>query len=111
MAKKQTVPRSPAGLGAAGKAYWKSVQTGFEVEDHHVEILESACRQLDRAASARESIEKLGVTILDRFNVIKPNPCIEIERQAHSTFLKLSRELGLDAVVPESRGARRAGAR
>jgi P27 family predicted phage terminase small subunit len=109
MAPKPKIPRAPATLKSAGKSYWKTVFTNFVVEDHHIDLLRSACEQLDRAAGAREVILRDGLTTTDRFKALKAHPCVEIERQAHSTFLKMSRELGLDVITPESRGPSRPG--
>lgn len=104
---KSKMPRPPATLGEAGRKYWRTVYETFIVEGHHVDILRSACEQLDRASSARAEIQCKGVVVVDRFGQPKASPAVEIERQAHSTFLKLARELGLDIAPAESRGPRR----
>ena len=109
MTAKTKTPRPPASLGEAGRKYWRTVCETFILEGHHVDILRSACEQLDRANSARAEIQSNGVVVLDRFGQPKASPAVEIERQAHSTFLKLARELGLDVAPPESRGPRRPG--
>lgn len=109
-APKPKLPRPPATLGKAGKAYWKTVFESFEVERHHVDLLESACHQLDRAESSRAVIASEGVTTIDRFGQARVHPAVEAERQAHLTFCKLQRELGLDVLPPEqTRGPRRPG--
>src|SRR5262245_9792445 len=108
---KPKVPRPPSTLGDAGRAYWKSVQAEFAVEPHQLDLLESACLQLDRAETARQFVERGGLLLPDRFKQLKPNPAVEIERQAHLAFLRISRELGLDISIPESRGPRRPGTR
>ena len=110
MAKPKT-PRAPAHIGKRGKEFWKSVLTDFDLEPHHLDLLQAACEQLDRAESARKEVEKHGVTVLDRFEQHKANPAVELERQAHCTFLRLVRELGLDIETPETRGYRRPGTR
>ena len=102
-------PQPPAHLAKRGKKLWKSVVENYDLEQHHRDLLQSACEQLDRADSARREIEEHGVILLDRFQQRKQNPAVEVERQAHATFLRCLREMGLDVDPPESRGHRRAG--
>lgn len=108
---KPKVQRSPVALGKAGKAFWTAVLSEFELENHHLDLLVSACQQLDRAASAAAMIATEGTTTKDRFGQIKTHPSVEIERNAHLTFCRLQRELGLDIEVPNSRGPSRPGTR
>ena len=82
-------------------------------EDHSdARSTDPAARQLDRQATARADVEKNGVTILDRFGIAKENPAVAIERQAAMAFVRIMRELNLDAEKPEeSRAPRLPGGR
>jgi P27 family predicted phage terminase small subunit len=105
------IPKAPKALGKAGRRYWKTVCSTFEIEPHHFELLEKACVQLDRAEQAREVVEREGVTAQDRFGQAKTHPAVEVERQAHLAFRLLCRELGMDVQPVESRSYRRTGTR
>ena len=89
-------PRAPANLGAPGRRFWRRVVESFELEQYHLDICEQCCRALDRAESAREQIEREGMTLVDRFGQPKPHPLLAAERDARSAFRQLYRELGLD---------------
>jgi P27 family predicted phage terminase small subunit len=105
------VPLPPRSLGDEGKAYWKKIQSEFDVPEHQFDLLAAACQQLDRAAEAREKIACEGVTALDRFGQAKTHPAVDIERNAHLAFCRLQRELGLDIAPPSSRPPARPGTR
>ena len=109
---KKRPPKMPSGLGPEGRKHWKASISEFDFEVHHPPLLESAARQLDRQATARADVEKNGVTILDRFGIAKENPAVAIERQAAMAFVRIMRELNLDAEKPEeSRAPRLPGGR
>ena len=104
-----TTPKKPPDhLCKRAKKLWREVVSTFVLEPHHIELLRAACEQLGRAEAARKVIERNGLVVEDRFKQAKPNPAVEIERQAHLAFLRITRELGLD-LIPESRGPRRPG--
>ncbi len=93
----------PKHLTAQAKQFWRSVVNLFELEEHNLDLLETACVQLQRAAQARAIIEKEGMVIKDRFQQPKPHPAVELERQAHLAFVRIGRELGLSVEAPDSR--------
>ncbi|NQU20945.1 MAG: P27 family phage terminase small subunit [Candidatus Nealsonbacteria bacterium] len=109
--KPKRAPAPPVKWSKTAKRFWLDVHKQFVLEEpQHVELLRAACQQLDRADAARAVVDKGGVVLLDRFKQVKPNPAVDMERQAHLAFLRLARELGLDVELPgETRGHRRAG--
>jgi P27 family predicted phage terminase small subunit len=109
--KQRKIPLPPRTLGDEGKAYWKKIQSEFDVEEHHFDLLEAACVQLDRASAARAVIAVEGITAKDRFGQPKEHPAVSVERNAALSFLRLQRELGLDIAPPESRPPARPGTR
>lgn len=111
MKSKPQIPEPPVELACAGLAFWRRVQEEFEMEPHHLDLLASACQQLDRAAAAAAVIEAEGVTAKDRFGQVKTHPAVDIERNAHLAFCRLQRELGLDIAPPPSRPNARPGTR
>ena len=97
MAKKGT-RQSPKGLGPAGRRFWTRVTSTFELELHHLDVLEQACLALDRASNCRASIDRDGETFKDRWGQVRSNPACATERDARRLFLSACRELGLDVV-------------
>ena len=104
-------PRADAKWCSSAKILWASVLGGYVLEVHHREILKAACVELTRGDTAKKIIDADGPVIQDRFGVAKEHPAVAIERNAHTTFLRLLRELGLDVAPAESRGPRRPGTR
>lgn len=111
MTPKIKLPTPPVKLGKFGKAFWVRVTAEFEVDEHHLDLLASACQQLDRAAAAAAVIAAEGVTSKDRFGQVKTHPAVDAERNAHLAFCRLQRELGLDIAPPPSRPNARPGTR
>ena len=93
----------PAGLSGHAAAFWQSVTTNFELEDHHLRILECACGALDRAAAAGTLIDAEGLVTHDRWGQAKVHPAVLVERDNRALFAKLLRELGLDRELPDER--------
>ncbi len=90
-------PRPPTHLKRPGKALWRTVCGDFQLENHHLAVLQVACESLDRATQAREQIETDGLTYRDAKDVIHPHPCVAIERDSRTLLLRSLRELSLDA--------------
>ena len=84
----------------AGKALWRDVLAAYELESHHLRLLEQACLQLDRAEGFRTEVVAHGVCVKDRFDQLKTNPAVDGERQAHLALARLLRELALDFDSP-----------
>lgn len=98
-------PATPVGLDAASRRWWRSVTEDFELEAHHLRLLEIACRAWDRAEQARRRIAADGAYLHDRFGQLRAHPAIDVERRARDQFRSMVRELGLDVSPPaETRG-------
>ena len=55
-------PKPPPGLSAKMRRWWTEVVAGWEVDGHHVLLLELACRSWDRAeAAAKTSTARSGL--------------------------------------------------
>ena len=100
---RNSTPQPPKHLSAQAKQFWRSVVNLFELEEHNLDLLESACVQLTRSEQERGIIEKEGLVVKDRFSQPKPHPAVELERQAHMAFVRIGRELGLSIEAPDSR--------
>lgn len=59
MTGKSQVPRPPAGLAARGRALWRQVQEGYELDPLETELLHELCRVLDRCDQITKEIDGL----------------------------------------------------
>src|ERR1035437_8262164 len=100
-AAKRAIPTPPKHLSLAMRRWWVEILEAFELDTHHLKLLETACGEWDRAQQARAELEANGgPTFLDRFGQTKEHPAAHIENQALILFARLVRELGLDLESP-----------
>ena len=94
----------PRELNTRGRKFWRQITTDFDLtEHHHFELLKQACFCLDRVETARKTLEKEGLFVLNRFNECREHPALKVEKDNRALFARLIRELGLDIVTTESR--------
>ncbi|HEY6222938.1 MAG TPA: hypothetical protein VIW26_04090, partial [Gemmatimonadales bacterium] len=60
-------PHAPAHLEAPTAAWWVSVVTTWELDEHHVRLLTLAAETFDRAVEARKVLARKGLVFRDRF--------------------------------------------
>ena len=97
---RKTNPQPPKHLSRESKSWWREVVSDYELERHHLKLLQSACESWDRVAEARALIAKDGVVVEDRFGQKKPHPACDIERHNRGLFARMLRELALDVEGP-----------
>ena len=66
--------QSPKDLSQESRKFWIEILKIYELQPHHLKILEAACRCWDRVLEARQTIEKEGAYFLDRFGQAKSHP-------------------------------------
>jgi P27 family predicted phage terminase small subunit len=93
-------PKPPRHLSAATRLWWRWVTDEFVLEQHHLRLLELACRAWDRAETARNCIQKHGLTYKAKNGDIRPRPEVVIERNSMIAFARLLREISLDVPPP-----------
>ena len=94
MAIKKAVPDH---LSKEAKVIFKDLCAEYEINDvAGLRILRVSLEAFDRAQSAREAIDKDGLTVLDRFGASKPHPLLPIERDSRAAFLAGLKALNLD---------------
>ena len=71
----------------------------YELEHHHLRLLQLCCEAWDRGQAAREQLAKEGLTVSGAQGV-RAHPCISIERDARLAVARLVRELDLDVTPP-----------
>ncbi len=97
-------PAPPAHLSDEAAGWWRSVTADFELESHHLRLLQSACEAWDRGQTARQALVDHGALTFDDPNGnIRAHPCVAMERDARTAFARLVRELDLDAGAPAER--------
>ena len=103
--------RAPSTLGKTGQKFFRAVIREYVFEDRHaIELLTQACSCLDRIHDAAAEVEGAGRFFLDRFGQPKEHPGLVAIRSDQNLFMRLIRELQLDAGgAPETRAPRLKG--
>src|SRR5687767_6248356 len=95
----------PEHLSEAMRSWWIVVLEGYDLDDHHLRLLEAAADSWDRMVQARDALAEHGLTFTDDRGTPKARPEVAIERDSRIAFARLVRELDLDeAPPPEPRG-------
>jgi phage terminase small subunit len=101
---RQNVAEPPAHLSDDAANWWRSVVTDFDLEPHHLRLLQAAAEAWDRMQGGRRAIAEHGsITFTDSSGNLKAHPAEAIERNARTAFARLVRELDLDADAPADR--------
>lgn len=100
---------APRHLSREAREWWATVVRDYDLEPHHLKLLQAAAETWDRLQDARKAIAKHGTTYKDRFGQPCARPEVAIERDSRIAFARLTRELGFDVANPEARPPRRDG--
>jgi P27 family predicted phage terminase small subunit len=110
VAEPKASPRPPAHLKAATRKWWGEVTGSYELEPHHLKLLEAACRAWDLMSQGEAALRRDGVFITDRYGTPKSHPAVSVVRDARVSFARLVRELDLEGeVAADPRQPRRRG--
>ena len=90
----------PSHLSKEAAAWWRTVTRDYDLEPHHLHLLQAACEAWDRMQQAREAVGKEGIVFRAGNGDLKTNPAVTIEKDARIAFARLVRELDLDAEGP-----------
>jgi len=97
-------PDPPAHLSDDASAWWRDVVRDFDLEGHHLRLLQSAAEAWDRQQQARQALADHGSLTYVRANGdLGTHPAIAVERDARLAVARLIRELDLDASAPSER--------
>jgi hypothetical protein len=116
---KRSTPRVPAGLGAAGKALWKSILSdldeGWELENRELHFLRRAARCEDELVALEKIVDRDGETTEGSRGQTIVHPALGEGRQLRLVQLRLLSALELQdpasartGATPASKLARRA---
>ena len=92
MSKKAKIPE---GLDSAGADYWRTVESGWLLDDARRAVLLRACKVLDLIEKAEAELQVTGLTQLDRFGQRRQAPQVGVIRDLTSLFSRLVRSLDL----------------
>jgi phage terminase small subunit len=93
-------PKPPARLSPSAQKWWRTTVERYELQEHHLRLLQLACEAWDRAQAAREQLDPEGLTVSGSKGFVRPHPCIVIERDSRLAVARLLGELDLDAEPP-----------
>ena len=96
-------PPPPDHLTDPTKRWWKAVLEDYQLEGHHLRLLQLAAEAWDRCQQAREILATNGLTHSNRFGDPVARPEVAIERDSRLAFARLVRELDLDVEPPAER--------
>jgi P27 family predicted phage terminase small subunit len=75
-------PQPPSHLSPSARQWWRATVDRNELEEHHLRLLQLVCEAWDRAQTAREQLQREGLTVAGREGGIRPHPAVAIERDA-----------------------------
>jgi phage terminase small subunit len=104
---KPVEPHAPSHLRPETAAWYLSVVTEWELQDHHERLVLIAAEAWDRALQAREALDEHGLTFNDRFGAPHARPEVKVERDARIAFMRTLREVDLDLAPPAAPSGRR----
>jgi phage terminase small subunit len=98
------LPPPPDHLSPAMQRWWTAVVTDYNLDQHHLLLLQSAAEAWDRMTMARDVLMDEGLTV-DTKHGKKQHPAANIERDSRLAFARMLRELDLDCEPPPERPA------
>ena len=94
---------APKHLKPATRAWFEGICQAFELESHHLKILQIAAESWDAYEQARDSIAEHGMTFVNvKHGDVKPRPEVAIMQNSKISFLRALRELNLDVAPPDT---------
>ena len=87
--------KSPPGLGARGRAFWRATTATFDLEPGERELLAEASRTLDEIDSLTAAIARDGVTVAGSTGHTRTHPAINEVRQHRLALGRLVAQLAL----------------
>jgi phage terminase small subunit len=103
--------RTQGPLSAAAARWYRQIAGEYQLESHHLRLLEAAAGAWDRVQSARAILDEEGLCTTDRFGQRRAHPMANVERDNKILFARLLRELNLDDDGPDDPRPPRVGRR
>jgi phage terminase small subunit len=67
------VPQPPSHLSAFAHQWWVTATESYQLEEHHLRLLQLACEAWDRAQMTREQLQCEGLTLPGREGGVRPH--------------------------------------
>lgn len=83
-------------LGERGRDLWAQVLADYELAAAELAVLEAACASYDRLHEAQATLNRDGLTVLDRYDVPKAHPMTAVVRDATTLLARCLRQLDVD---------------
>ena len=100
---------APKSLDPESKLIFKSIKDGWELDESMLLILQISLEALTRLRQAQAEIEKAGITYTTQSGIIKPHPCLAVEKESRSAFLQSWKMLNLGIEAPNTTTGRPPG--
>jgi P27 family predicted phage terminase small subunit len=98
----EATPDVPAHLTALTKEWYLGVVEEYQLDPHHLKLLQAAAECWDEYQQCRELLTRDGLVISTGQGGMKPHPAATIARHARIGFARLIREMDLDCAEPSS---------
>lgn len=85
--------RAPAGLGAGGRALWRSITADWQLDPDERAILEAACRTADEIDTLQRALDGAAAVVVGSTGQPRANPLFEEIRRHRETLRRLLGEL------------------
>ncbi len=95
-------PAAPKGLGAPGRALWRSITTRWELDQRESAILTHACKTTDLIADLEALLASEGLTVLGASGQPRLSPVPTEIRQQRVALEKLLNALSLPVAEGEA---------
>jgi P27 family predicted phage terminase small subunit len=96
MADREHAPEPPSILGERGRDLWARVLVDYELAAAELAVLEAACASYDRLHEAQATLNRDGLTVLDRYDAPKAHPMTAVVRDATTLLARCLRQLDVD---------------
>lgn len=92
---------APTHLQQKTREWWCLVVREFELNQSQIKLLTLAGEAWDISRKCRETLDKSGVTYLDRFEQPRERPEVDIYKDQTAAFARLMKQLQFDLPMPE----------
>jgi P27 family predicted phage terminase small subunit len=95
---------APEHLEEQERDLFRSIVTEFRIDDAgSIELLITACEAHQRCRVCRETIDREGMTMKDRFGILTSHPLLKAEASARGQYLAALRALNLEPPPPSKK--------
>lgn len=101
------MPRTPGGLGAAGRGLWRAITADWSLRADELRVLEVASRTADELAALEAALRGQPVEVTGPRGGRGAHPLLAEVRAHRATLLRALDQLGIDAAAARTGHERR----